>query len=101
MSLYLYKDGSTLVNTRSVTFDTGGGIGEYMFDEAMFDESIAIDSVPDAIFLLKKLLEFEAYSIYPQIEVTGNEFNHCLVQTMAGTFEVEDYDYERDETIID
>lgn len=101
LTLYLYKDGSSLVNTRSVTFDIGGGIDEYMFDEPMWDEGITIDTVPDALFVLKKNLEFEAYSIYPQITLTGNEFNHCIVQTMSGTFEVEDIDYERDETIVD
>lgn len=101
LTLLLYKDGSTLSTTRSVTFDIGGGIDEYMFDEAMWDEGITIDSVSDALFVLKKNLEFEAYSIYPQIQVIGNEFNHCIVQTMSGTYEVEDIDYERDETIID
>lgn len=101
LTLYLYKDGSTLIDSRSVTFDIGGGIGEYMFDEPMWDQGLTVDEVSDALNVLKKNLEFEAYSIFPQISVNGNEFNHCIIQTMSGTYEVEDYDYERDELIID
>lgn len=101
MTLYTYKDGSTLISTRNVTFDIGGGIGEYMFDEAMFDEGVTLDSIPDAIFIVKKNLDVEAYSYYPQIVISGNEYNHCIVQTMNGRLEAEDWDYERDEVIID
>lgn len=101
LRLYIYKDGSSLVSTRNVTFDIGGGVGEYMWDEPMWDEGISIDTIADALFTLKKYLEFESYSFYPTVEVIGNEFNHCIVQTMSGTYEVEDIDYERDETIVD
>lgn len=100
ITLYTYKDGATLVDTSSVEFSLGGGIDEYMFDEPMFDESISITSVSDAIQILKKDLYFEAYSIYHQINIIGSENNHCIVQSMNGVYEVEDYDYERDETKV-
>lgn len=100
LKFYTYKDGSTLVDEPNVTFNVGGGIDEYMFDEAMFDEGVGIESVPDALSILKKNLEFEAYSVYHQIVVQGNQFNHCIIQTMSGLFEYEDVDYERDELII-
>lgn len=100
IKFYTYKDGSTLVDSPNVSFEVGGGVGEYMFDEAMFDEGITIESVPDAIQILKKTLEFEAYSIYHQMSVTGNQYNHCIVQTMSGLYEYEDVDYERDEINI-
>lgn len=95
-----YKDGSTFVDDTSVTFPVGGGIGDFMFDEAMFDEGNPIEDVPDALQVLLKELEFEAYSIYHQINVHGNDFNHVIVQTMSGLYEYEDVDYRRDEIII-
>lgn len=100
ISLITYKDGSSVVDTTSVSFAVGGGIGKFMFDEAMFDQGVGIETVVDAIQVVKKLLEFEAYSIYHQINITGNQYNHCIVQTMSGMFEVEDIDYERDELIV-
>ena len=100
IKLTTYRDGASLVDETSMSFDMGGGIGEYMFDEPMFDEGVAVTDVVDAIQVIKKLLEFEAYSIYHQIEVEGNQYNHCIVQTMSGMFEVEDIDYERDEMVI-
>lgn len=95
-----YKDGSTFVDDSSVAFEIGGGIGEYMFDEGMFDEGKTISTTTDAIQFIKKDLEFEAYSIYHQIDVVGNQYNHCIVQNMSGLFEYEDIDYERDERKI-
>lgn len=100
MNLITYKDGSVLVDTTSVAFAVGGGVGEYMWDEPMFDEGITVETVADAIQVVKKLLEFEAYSIYHQINIVGNQYNHCIVQTMSGMFEVEDIDFERDELVI-
>lgn len=95
-----YKDGSNLVDNPNVTFDVGGGVDEYMWDEPMFDEGVAVTSVSDALVLLEKDLYLEAYSIYHEIQVTGNDNNHCVLQTMNGTFEYEDIDYERDEKKI-
>lgn len=95
-----FKDGDSLVDSIIVPFNVGGGIDEYMFDEAMFDESIAVTDVSDSIKILMKELYFEAYSIYHDVTVNGNSENHCLVQTMNGFLETEDMDYTRDETII-
>lgn len=95
-----YKDGTNLVDNPSVTFDVGGGVDEFMFDEPMFDEGVAIETISDSLTILKKDLEFEAYSIYHQINVSANQYNHCIVQTMSGLFEYEDVDYERDERKI-
>lgn len=95
-----YKDGASLVDSPNVSFDIGGGVDEYMFDEPMFDEGISIETVSDAFTILKKDLEFEAYSLYHQINVSANQYNHCIVQTMSGHFEYEDIDYERDERKI-
>lgn len=100
LSFITYKDGSSFVDQSNVSFDVGGGVGEYMWDEPMWDEGVSIEQVSEAISVLKKPLEFEAYSIYHQINVAGDQYNHCVVQNMSGTFEVEDIDSERDETII-
>ena len=100
LSLTTFKDGATLVDVAPLSFSTGGGIGEWMFDEAMFDEGEETVDVPDAIQYIHKKLEFEAYSYYHQIGVRSNEYNHALIQTMSGSFEVEDDDYLRDERII-
>lgn len=100
MEFGTYKDGDSLVDSIIVPFNVGGGIDEYMFDEAMFDESIAVLDVSDSIKILMKELYFEAYSIYHDITVNGNSENHCIVQTMNGYLESEDSDYTRDETII-
>jgi hypothetical protein len=101
LSFITYKDGSVLLDTVSVSFDVGGGIDEFMFDEGMFDDGASIEDVSDASQLLLKDLEtLEAYSIYHQINVAGNDLNHCIVQTMSGRFEVEDDDYRRDERVI-
>ncbi len=100
ITLVTYRDGASLVDSVPVAFDVGGGIGEFMFDEPMFDEGVEITDVPDALRTIKKYLELEAYSIYHEIRVNGNSFNHLIVQTMAGMFEVEDIDYERDELVV-
>ena len=100
VSLYTYRDGASLVDSIPVSFDLGGGVGEFMFDEPMFDEGIEITDISDALRTIKKNLELEAYSIYHEIRVNGNAFNHCIVQTMSGMFEVEDIDYERDELVV-
>lgn len=95
-----YKDGNSLVDSIIVPFNVGGGVDEYMFDEPMFDESIAVVDVSDSIKILLKELYFEAYSIYHDITVNGNSENHAIIQTMNGFVESEDIDYNRDETII-
>ena len=71
-----------------------------MFDEPMWDEGVIPSSAYSTLSIVKKWLEFEAYSIYHQVAVGGNATNHCIVQTMNGEFEIEDTDYERDEKII-
>jgi hypothetical protein len=95
-----YRDGANLLDTTSLSFSVGGGIGEFMFDEAMFDEGLDIEEVEDAVQYVTKDLEVEAYSYYHQLVVQANEYNHCLVQTMAGRYEEEDDDYRRDERVI-
>lgn len=95
-----YRDGATLLNTTSLSFGVGGGIGEFMFDEAMFDEGLDIEEVEDAVQYVLKELEVEAYSYYHQLTVQANEYNHVIVQTMSGRYEEEDDDYRRDERII-
>lgn len=100
ISLTTYKDGNTEVDTTNVDFSLGGGIDEYMFDEPMFDESVSVETISDALQIIKKELYLEAYSIYPQITISGSQSNHCIVQTMSGVLEVEDYDYDRDEIIV-
>lgn len=100
ITLSTYKDGEAFVDALGVNFDMGGGVDEYMFDEPMFDESVSIDAVSDALQIIKKDLYFEAYSIYHTISVLGNSENHCLVQTMNGVYETEDFDYDRDENIV-
>jgi hypothetical protein len=100
IKLITYRDGASLVDETSMSFDIGSGVGQFMFDEPMFDEGKTITNIVDAIQTIKKLLEFEAYSVYHQLEVQGNQYNHCIVQTMSGMFEVEDIDSERDEIVI-
>lgn len=95
-----YKDGSALFDTAPLNFDVGGGIDEYMFDEPMFDEGLPVTSVEDAVRYVIKDLEFESYSYYHQISVNADQFNHTLVQTMSGMYEVEDIDHRRDERVI-
>jgi hypothetical protein len=95
-----YKDGSALLDGTPINFDVGGGVDEYMFDEPMFDEGLPVADVEDAVRYVIKDLEFESYSYYHQINVNGDQFNHTLIQTMSGMFEVEDIDYRRDERVI-
>lgn len=101
ITLLTYKDGETLVDTTNVSFEGQGGIDEYMFDEPMFDEQVVSTDLGDVISIVKKNLDFEAYSIFHKVSVTGNDQNHVVLQTMNGVFEVEDIDYERDEFVID
>lgn len=100
MTFITYKDGTVSLDTSNISFDLLGGIGEYMWDEPMFDESISITTTPDALQIIKKEIFLEAYSIYHQINLNANEYNHAIIQTMNGTYEYEDIDYDRDEKII-
>lgn len=100
VTLYTYKDGQVLVSQSNIEFEGGGGIDEWEWDEPMFDEGVIPSTAFNTLSIVKKWLEFEAYSIYHQVSIVGNATNHCIVQTMNGEFEVEDTDYERDEKII-
>jgi len=95
-----YKDGSSLVDDTAISFASGSGIGEYMFDEFMFDEGTAVGDIPDAVNYVNIELEFEAKSYYHQINITSNDNNHAVVQTMSGYFEFEDKDYHDEDEII-
>lgn len=96
-----YEDGASVVDDTSLSFSSGGGIGEFMFDEGMFDEGIEISSVPDAVQYVTLELEFEAKSYYHQLSIAANEYNHALIQTMSGSYELEDGDYrDEDELVI-
>jgi len=99
-TLLTYIDGDTLFDTSNIEFSTLGGIGEYMFDEPMFDESVAILEVSDQVKIITKLLYQENYSYYHQLSVLGSADNHLILQTMNGVFEVENYDYFRDDVIL-
>lgn len=101
ITISTYKDGEMLVNTTNVSFESSGGIGEYMFDEAMFDEQVVLADTQDVISIVKKMLEFEAYSIFHKIAISGDNNNKVTIQTTNGKYEVEDADYERDELVID
>jgi len=100
VSFLTYKDGSELIDSTPLNFDVGGGIDEYMFDEPMFDEGLPVTTTEDAVRYVIKDLEFESYSYYHQISINADQFNHTLVQTMSGAFEVEDIDNRRDERVI-
>ena len=100
LTLRSFKDGSVEISTTSISFETGGGIDEFMFDEPQFDEQSSASTTSDVLSIVKKLIEEEAYSIYHTISVTGSQDNHCIIQTMNGMYEVEDVDYERDELVI-
>lgn len=100
VTIRTFKDGEVEVDETPVSFEGGGGIDEYMWDEPMWDEQIEALESADTISILIKDLEFEAYSIYHQIEVSGTNDNRCVVQTMNGVYEVEDIDYRRDEKVI-
>lgn len=100
LTISTYKDGEVLVDNTSISFESGGGIDEFMFDEPMFDEQIVSTDTGDVLSIIKKNLEFEAYSIFHKISISGTNDNMVVVQTMNGKLEIEDTDYERDEFII-
>lgn len=100
ITLTVYKDGENIVDATNISFESGGGWDEFMFDEAMFDEQVVETDTGDVISIVKKLLEIEAYSIFHKISLAGSDSNHCIIQTMNGVYEVEDIDHERDELII-
>jgi hypothetical protein len=100
ISITTYKDGENFVDTTNISFESGGGVGEFMFDEAMFDEQVVSTDTGDVINTVKKWLEFEAYSIFYKISVSGTNDNHVTIQTTNGMYEIEDVDYERDEFVI-
>lgn len=101
LTLVTYRDGQDLVDDIGITFPSNGGVGEYMLDEAMLDETEdTLVATNDTIRLIKKELYFEAFSIYHQIMVGANAYNHCIVQTMSGELEFEDPDYDDGKTVI-
>lgn len=100
VGLSTFRDGESLVDIVPIDFDVGGGIGEYMFDEAMFDEGVSIDEVGDQLQIITKEMYFEAYSIYHQIDIVGNDTNHAVIQTMNGTYQPEDPDYFDSDRIV-
>lgn len=100
INLLTYKDGSVLFDNTAIPFDTGSGVDEYMFDEAMFDEGLPITSTEDSVRLIIKELEFESYSYYHQISILADDSNHTLIQSMSGLYETEDIDNWRDEKVI-
>ena len=100
-SISTYKDGENLVDTTNISFEGTGGIDEYMFDEAMFGEQVVSTGTSDVLSIVKKWLEFEAYSVFHTVSISGTNDNYVTLQTMNGAFEMEDIDYERDELILD
>jgi hypothetical protein len=96
-----YKDGGILHSSDPQTFGlTDKGFEIFMWDEPMWDEGSTGNVTSNEISIVKKNIEIEAYSIYHEVSVQGNVYNHCLLQTMNGLYETEDVDYERDEKII-
>jgi len=100
VSISTYKDGEVFVDETNISFESSGGIDEYMFDEPMFDEQMVSTDTGDILSIVKKRLEFEAYSIFHKISVSGTNDNRAIIQTTNGMYEIEDVDYERDEFII-
>ena len=94
-----YRDGATQADEVSIYFGYSGGFGEWVFGEGMFGETGEIE-VSDSIKIIEKELYFEAFSVYHQIFVVGNQYNHCIVQGMMGKLEFEDIDYSDDITKI-
>lgn len=100
ISISTYKDGENFVDTTNISFESSGGIDEFMFDEPSFDEQVVSTDTRDVMSIVKKWLEFEAYSIFHKISISGTNDNRVIVQTANGEYEVEDIDYERDEFVI-
>lgn len=100
LTLTTYIDNTPEVDILNLSTSSGGGIETSMFDEVMFDEGSAVALDPTVIQLLHKIIEKEAYSIYHQFDISGNDNNHAILQSANGIAEVEDSDYLRDETVI-
>lgn len=100
VSVLTFKDGSTLQDATTTNYDSGGGVFDGMFGEFMWGDGDPLGSVADQLQLLEKRLEFEAYSIYHLISISGSNDNNLRIQRMSGMFEYEDIDYKRDETLI-
>lgn len=101
LTFNIYSNNELIESDPHVFGQADQGFESYMWDEPMWDEGLTQTIVTQSVELVKKDLEtLEEYSIYPEIIVNANVYNHVFVQTISGKFELEDSDHERDEVLL-